>query len=165
MVILQTSRSEGQKRHCTPSRMTFRPWIEFASGNRVSLSLILGKTSRYPCIVRATTHTVIELTSITIISLTPSLLSCFPAGLDYFCPSNRRRPRWMSLPFQLGHSSIDGGESRERALSGVKSPNTAADSRAPPQVTSFPDAHDGRCNNCQKRECGGRGGLCRIVHN
>ena len=55
-----------------------------------------------------------ELASITIISLTPSLLSCFPAGLDYFCPSNRRRPLWMSLPFQLGHSSIDRGERAER---------------------------------------------------
>ena len=90
--------NQWQKRHCTPSRMTFRPWIEFASGNRVPPSF------NSHCDRAHVHHNHLA---------DPFLAFLFPAGLDYFCPSNRRRLRWMSLPFQLGHSSIDWGESRE----------------------------------------------------
>ena len=80
-------------------------------------------------------------------NLTDPLSFLLPAGLDYFCPS------WL-LPFQSGHSTnrLERGTRERRALSGVKSPNTAPR----PPVTSFPDAQgaDGRCNNCQRKESG-----------
>ena len=155
--------NQWQKRRCTPSRMTFRPWIEFASGNRVPLSLILVQDfalSMYRKIP------LIELTSVTIISLTPSLLSCFPAGLDYFCPSNRHRPRvpdGCRSPFSSDtHQSIGERESiewRQIAKHRVRQPPRR---RSHHFRTLTMDA--AIIVRGEKRECGGRGGLCRIVH-